>query len=1038
MAGKSPEFLVNAWTAEEGLKNSSVTAIAQTPDGYLWVGTYNGLARFDGEKFFTFDPANTPELKHARVRRLYTDPTGGLWICLHDGSITSWRFGKFSREWEGTGASDTAPLGISVRSTPPSFLLVTGEILRHTSAATNGSHWQAIPPPGSGTGQIAVEDREGVIWTRSRDQKLWRYNGREFTAVPTNGLAGQIIQVLTTDRVGRIWVGTERGLAIWSGTRFQDRTPTNREPELSVQHLLFTRDGEMWVLGNDRLRRAVGREWVAESTSARGPFSNWETRLGLHEDWRGRVWMYHYGRGLFHIETDGKAKQFDARDGFPGRRVDCFFEDREGNLWAGVDRGGLIRLREKQFTVLVPGEPTEARAAVTVSEDRSAGIWIGTYGAGLHRLVDGMWEDYFDPSGTQRGFVFSAVSDVNDRVWVSAGEEDLYVKSNGEFTQFTPLVHGVKSILAARDGRVWVGTKSGLGLVEGEAFRLFWGSNGVPRLDIRCLAEDADGTIWAGGGNGVLYRVRGMQGEALIPPGPRATQPIWSVLADTNGVVWAGTFRGGLLRYADGKFTRLTSQHGLPDDVICQLLDDAHGNLWMGSQRGIFRVAKAELEAFAAERQGTVNSVAYGRHDGLPSLECSEKYQPAAWRTQDGRLLFSTGKGVVMVQPEADAPRRMAPPVVIEAITVDGVAQPLVRNDPGRGRAAIIEIPAGTREVQFQYAGVSLVSPESVRFRYRLEGLHDDWIEVGARRVKEFNFLRAGKYTFRVAACNNDGAWSSPVAATIRVRPHLYETWWFISLVTGGAVALVAAIVRSLALRRIRRELERLERQRAIELDRTRIAKDIHDDLGAGLTHIALLSEMAKPGATEEMQTQLGQITEVARELTTSMDEIVWAVDPQNDSLDALITYVSKFTQDYLGAAQIRCRLDVPAQLPEHQLQAEVRHNLFLAVKEALNNVVKHACATEVWMRVSIKPGAFVVALEDNGRGLVAAAAAESGKSGRVSSGHGMKNLEKRLAAAGGQCVVDSEPGQGTRIECTIPLVPSSPELASSRKTRNG
>jgi signal transduction histidine kinase len=324
-----------------------------------------------------------------------------------------------------------------------------------------------------------------------------------------------------------------------------------------------------------------------------------------------------------------------------------------------------------------------------------------------------------------------------------------------------------------------------------------------------------------------------------------------------------------------------------------------------------------------------------------------------------------------------------------------------------------------------------------VRFRYQLEGLHDNWIEVGDSRSAEFNFPRAGEYTFRVQARNNDGAWSTPAVAAFHVLPHLYETWWFISLVTAATVAAIAAVVRSLALRRIRRELEGLERQRAIERDRTRIAKDIHDDLGAGLTHIALLSEMAKPAANEEVQAQLGQITEVARELTTNMDEIVWAVDPQNDSLDALITYVSKFTQDYLGTAKIRCRLDVPAQLPEHQLQAEVRHNLFLAVKEVLNNILKHACATEVWMRVVIRPGAFVVVMEDNGRGLVAAAAAESGKAGRVSSGHGLKNLERRLAAAGGQCVVASDPGRGTRVELTIPLAAGSPELASSWNSHN-
>jgi signal transduction histidine kinase/ligand-binding sensor domain-containing protein len=826
-------------------------------------------------------------------------------------------------------------------------------------------------------------------------------------------------------------VGTEQALAVWNGARFQIRTPTNGEPTVSVQHLLFGPDGEMWVLGNNQLRRAVAQQWVTVADEIRGTFSNWETRLGVHEDWRGRVWLYHYGRGLYLVGSDGRTKHFSVRDGLPNQRVDCYLEDREGNIWVGVDRGGLIRLREKHFSVLAPEEPTEARTAVTVSEDNAGGIWVGTFGEGLHRLINGRWENYFEPSGAQRGFVFSAVADQAGRVWASAGEEDLFVKSDGDFAQFNPLVHGVKCILPARDGKVWLGTKTGLGVVESGEFRLFWGTEGVPRLDIRCLAEDAQGAIWAGAGNGVLYRVRDMRGDGFTPPGSRTGQPIWSVLTETNGTVWAGTFRGGLLRFADGAFTRVTTEQGLPDAVICQLLDDGQGNLWMGSQRGIFRVAKTEVEALAAGRQKTVTSVSYGRHDGLPSLECSEKYQPAAWCTKDGRLLFSTLKGVVMVQSEGYAPRRLAPTIGLEGISVDGNYTAWEHDQAGE-EVRLLEIPAGTRLVRFHFGGVSLVSPDSTRFRYRLEGLNEDWSDVGARREADLIFPPTGKYNFLVQACSSDGVWSPAASATIYVNPHLYETWWFISLMTAAAVLTVAGIVRTIALRRMRRELERLERQRAVERDRARIAKDIHDDLGAGLTHIALLSEMAKPAAGEDTQAQLSQITEVARELTTNMDEIVWAIDPQNDSLEALITYVSKFTQDYLGAAQIRCRLDVPAQLPEHQLQSEVRHNLFLAVKEALNNVVKHARATEAWLRVRVGVMSFTVTVEDNGRGLAAAAADESSRAGRVSSGLGLKNLEKRLASAGGRCVIESEPGRGTRVQFTVPLGASSPELASS------
>ena len=291
--------------------------------------------------------------------------------------------------------------------------------------------------------------------------------------------------------------------------------------------------------------------------------------------------------------------------------------------------------------------------------------------------------------------------------------------------------------------------------------------------------------------------------------------------------------------------------------------------------------------------------------------------------------------------------------------------------------------------------GVSLVSPDRVRFRHRLIGWDPDWVEGGLQRLVRYNLLPPGDYTFEVSACNSDGIWTVPPASiAVRLLPHFYQTWWFITSAIVVAAAAAAGALRAWHVRRMRQQLARLERQRAIERDRTRIAKDIHDDLGAGLTHIALLSEMARPTASPEMQSQLAQITEVARELTTNMDEIVWAVNPENDTLDGLVTYVSKFAHDYLTAAAIRCRLDLPAQLPAVNLPAEVRHNLFLAVREALNNVVKHAHATEVRVCLRLSDRSFKLAIEDDGRGL-GGDATEAARRGRVSSGHGLPQPPK-------------------------------------------
>lgn len=1021
----SGDYLVKVWSSDDGLLSSSVTAVAQTPDGYLWAGTYNGLSRFDGNRFVTFGPDVTPELQRARIRRLYRDAEGNLWINTYDGSLTTYRDGEFSLEWLGGGSADATVSMVSARSNGPVFMLHTGQLIRRRAGAKGTNAWDVLRPPGASSGQLAVEDGQGVIWGRGRDQKLWRLTGDEFRAVEINAsLQGQVINSLTADPQGNIWVGTEREVARWTGQRFETMSPTNGEATLNVIHLRPTSSNAFWVVANGKVRKATGRRWDFEAEVCRGVFDSFRDRLGVREDGAGGVWIHDYGKGLFHVRSDGRGRQMTAEEGFPGDRVDCLFEDREGNVWAGVDRGGLVRLREKRFTVLAPGDSPVAKAAVTVAEDARGAIWVGTFGGGLHRWLDEEWQNYPVAGGSLRDYVFSVFPTRDDQMWASAGEEDLYFYENGAFKEATPAVHGVKALLAARDGKLWLGTKNGLANLTNGQFRRYLPEDGVRRFDVRALAETTNGVIWAGAGDGTLYRLETNRVDSFRPTDQLAAQPIWSLLVDDAGTVWAGTFRGGLLRWRDGKFTRYMTQHGLPDDVIAQILDDRQGWLWLGSQSGIFRVEKRELEEFADGRARTVDCTAYGRYDGLPSLECSGSYQPAAWRTSDGRLLFATLKGVVSVNPQELTINRLPPPVAIEEVLLDGRAQlparPVIasrlRTHP---HSPAIEVPPGKRQVELRYTALSFVSPDRVRFRHKLEGLDDDWVEAGTGRVVQYSFLRPGNYTFQVKACNNDGIWNEEgVTLAMRVLPHFYQTWWFLGLMGFGVVGTVAAVVRQTVVRKMRRELEQIERQRAVERDRARIAKDIHDDLGAGLTHITLLTELARRSPNEETPAHLNHISDMARELTRAMDETVWAVNPRNDSLEGLMTYVTKFAQDYLNVAGIRCRLDLPVHLPPLTLPAEARHNLYLAVKETIHNVVKHAHATEVWLRMSETSEAFTISIEDNGRGLTADKTVTN--SGRLSTGHGLDNLEKRLVACGGRCVVTSEPGKGTRVELSV------------------
>src|SRR5262245_53207450 len=380
------DYLIDVWTSENGLPNSSVTAIGQTLDGYLWVGTYNGLARFDGVRFERFDPEKFPALQRARVRRLYLDWAGTLWINTYDGSLTSYRDGEFHLEWKGDGSFDATTSMVSANSNSIVFLLHTGALIRRSGRAgvwpsistKTGSdtrqqdagvpkasnprqdpegEWQLLHPPGESSGTLSVQDGNGVLWGRGRDQRLWRYAGERFESMSANcGLRGGNISCLTVDPSGRLWAGTDKEIAVWDGSSFRNMTPTNGEPELNVSFVYVAPDGDAWAIANERVRKARGRQWVFEAESCRGVFSGSPDRLGMREDRNGAVWLYHYGKGLFHIRRDGLTRQLDQEENFPGERVDCFYEDREGNLWSGVDRGGLVRLRQKRFVALIPGD----------------------------------------------------------------------------------------------------------------------------------------------------------------------------------------------------------------------------------------------------------------------------------------------------------------------------------------------------------------------------------------------------------------------------------------------------------------------------------------------------------------------------------------------------------------------------------------------------------------------------------------------------------------------------------------------------------
>jgi len=993
-AGSARAFNFQSWQKEQGLSQSPVRALVQTHDGYLWIGSDDGLARFDGLRFVAFGIQEG--IKNGPVSALFEDSRDALWIGSTDSGLSCWQNNQITT--------------LTMRDGLPANSITA-----------------------------LAEDAAGRLWVGTDAGLMLWQNGQLLPLNAAETFKGQRITALFKDRQGRMWVGVKgAGVFQFVNDKFVLLTGDSVEELLKDSHcLLMDQIGRMWIgAGEDFVLCHDGDRWHRHRIPRNQAKSHVST---LAEESDGTVWAGSAGGGLLQFK-EGKSVAIPADSGLAGNLIESLLTDREGRLWVGTD-AGLNRLRRKSLFTLSQSEGLGFGAAQGLAEVTPGVVWVGKPNDGLYRW-DGKSFSRLSTAGlSPHDSQITALLVTRDGFcWVATTNSLLLYKDPIAAADEVKVIKSAKpniiSLAEDREGALWMGTR------EGKIWQLHenkWlaQTNFSQTSAITAIVPDTDGSMWVGTDGNGLYRLINGSLHHLDKSEGLLSDVIRTLYLDAQGTLWIGTADEGLSRWRNGRIANFTTREGLPDNNISQILEDDAGRLWLGSSRGIACVNKRRLDEPASGKIPTVYPQLFGRAEGMLSEECTGGFYPAGLKTKAGLLWFSTLKGVAVVNPRVQPTTTLTPNTVLEEVLVDGVPDPLLhvsnpktarRNgqlENGASQLETLRITPGKHRVEFRYTGLSFDAPELIRFRYRLEGLDTDWVDAGTRRTAFYSYLPAGNYQFRVGACNSDGVWAdSKAGLELLVLRHFWQTWWFITLAGLSFMVAVGNTVRLVGKRKLQRRLKHLEQEHALERERTRIAQDLHDEMGAKLCRISFLSEHARRGGLlpNELQDQITSISDASREVLHSLDEIVWAVNPQNDTLEHVASYIGQYALEYFQMTSIQCELDIPAQLPSHPLSSQMRHHLFLATHEALTNILKHSGATRAKISMVSGNAVFEINISDDGKGFNASAIESKPKFPTTASGDGLSNMCQRLADIGGHCSIESAPGQGTNISFVISL----------------
>jgi signal transduction histidine kinase/ligand-binding sensor domain-containing protein len=951
-----------SWSTQDGLPQNSVHAILQTRDGFLWIATEGGLARFDGVNFRIFAQTNEPAFTSDDVCCLAEDARNALWIGTSDGLLR-----EAGNNFKRFGVSDGMPSAtvLDVVAGPD------GSVLALTPMGMAQIDIQgkiiALQMPGNESALAMSGAANGVVWVATPSEVL-RYEGGELHRERSllRQSYGSIVGLAVAQGGQAVWLRTVHDITLLRGEEQHTWSVGRELPGTRIESMSIDSGGVVWIGTNRGLGSINSQSLLFRPIAAVGPNSVLSTA-----------------------------------------------EDRDGDRWVGTEMGGLEVLRLQPFRT----EPAIADQAITAVVQTSDGdIWIATREDGLWRVHSGTVERAAVSARLASRVVLALSPGTHGDLWVGTPDGLNHVTGNTvrTYTSANGLPDDfIRSLLADSDGTLWVGTRRGLVQLDGITGKLmatYTHRDGLRSDSIGALlrfantndANDKAGSpgtndLWIATFDG-LSRLRDGKITTFTRTDGLSGNVITSLAADDSGTLWIGTKANGLTRYFGGVFTALR-QEGLPNDID-SILSDGQGRLWMGTRHGVAQASIAMLERCGVDPHRTVGVSRYGYPDGLPSEDLSASGHPAATKTRGGELWFATSMGVAILNPSQIQKNPVAPPVAIERLLVDDSEMPLTDGSA--------KISSGHTRVTIEYAGLSFRAPSRIRFRYMVEGFDRHWTTAGSRRTAYYTNLAPGPYRFLVEAASSDGLWNGK-SADIRfaIEPPYYRRWWFYLVVLTAAGGLIVLLYR-LRLRRLQHEFN------AVLTERTRIAREVHDTLAQDFVGVSLqlelVAQMLARNDFSAARSQIDTTRKLVREGLDDARQSIWELRAVS-AKDSLPTRLGRVIQR-AGERGLKAECRVGGTY--RALPQELEDEILRIAQEAVTNVVRHAGASTVSVDLRYSPESLLLRIADDGCGFDVAAASSN-------DGHfGVKGMRERAEKITGQLEVESLTGKGTRVTMNV------------------